>query len=537
MTQERRRLLDLLHDADGHAEVRFGAASAVCEGAAGLLVPWSVGNEPCPACGAEGPIAKFAPVGFESGKRGERQPLKKLEEERSAAEYDEATFSAFHLAELFRGAVGAPRLVAFLRALNLVDEGELIREVYAWPVVGDPSARATHLGRPALMVATDQRLISLVTLPMRSHPQSRIPAQRVAACRALTTLAAKRLGVSSSHLRFIIADGLDASSLQADERLRWGNVFGALRGIDVPGSRPQATGERWEMALRGDVLPSPIEAWPAVLEPKSRHNDYGFHVFPYRSQNTVNSHLKIRVCRACGFTTSDGRADAERRRENPSVLDLVAEVVEDWELAGDWLTALGCSVGTIERVMCWPRLAPAGTTPDIVFIGSEGVLVVEAKGVHAALKTNGATAREVLERAANAHQLRELAKPGGRPQVLILGSTNDAKRAADAMAGEAWKCFEANDDVPKWSRSSATTSKGPSALYAKSHSVTKSLRKAKQNGLRDMLVVHDYTTVADALSVAAAHRAEQRAVTDPQAAIAYRATARRAAGFMAFRSP
>ena len=519
-------LLEHLEADDPLAAVRHGAASAVVEGALGL---GAIG-ERCPACeSTKGPLP-LSPLRFESLRAQDKgvHRLRSYDGKGSAYEYDDATFTSFHLAELFRGARGGRRLDAWLRELGVLGADDHVVEHYAWPHLRGAETGQSRLARPSLLVATSDALIACIFLPLRTNTASVLPLKRIHACREALAHAAEALAKRPA-LR-IFADVTLCAPNTSGEFVPWNDALDCLARTPAPADRLHGTVARWKAALAGEPLPVPIDAWTTVIEQRSRIWDYGHHVFGYRNQMTVSASQTV-VCPCCGYTSGKGDVDKIRRSENASLLDLVAEVAEDATLATRWLDALGVGVGTVERVMCWPRLTPLGTTPDAVFVGTAGVLVLEAKGVTDTLEKQESVARELLERIANAHTLA-LAKGGAcTGRVLVLGRVDEPDVTAKRLADAAWKTFvDAKCAVSKWTKSK---NGGHKVLFDKEADVSKRIAHGDEGGIRSMLAVRHFRGVAEALRDAAAECAIQ--ARSSREAFAYDAIRRRAAGFMAFR--
>ena len=527
-TPPARPLLELLEGP--HPHVRFGAASAVIEGAGGLA-PHSAD---CPACGGETWL-KLAPIHHESRTKTDKGPhmLRKRAKGKAAAEYDETAFSTFHLAELFRGARGATRLDGFLAGLGLIEAEDSVYEHYAWPVIQTDHPHA-RLGRPSLLVRTSDKLIGFVLLPMRADPKvvPRVPRARIDACRELLHDAASRLGVEPL-LRVIAAYDVDPPN--PHEVLGWDQALRALASIDPSDARMRNATSRWQAALGKQPFPVLDDKLAqAVIEEGSRIWDYSHPVLAYRHQFTVTA-FKVEVCEGCGYTRSAGDVDGMRAGENGSLLDLIAEVAEDHVLAQAWLDALGVGCGDVERVLCWPRLEPLGTSPDAVFVGTGGVTVIEAKRVEKRLVCNEPNSREVLERVANAHFMSLVLGGGRTARVLVCGETADTDATASELARNAWTHFGRKDGhrVLKWSKSKKEEERR--VLFDEQHEVSKAIRRGGEGGIREALVVRDFHAMTDALEQVAIELADRVRPSSPLVSRAYEDIAARSADFMSFR--
>jgi hypothetical protein len=217
--------------------------------------------------------------------------------------------------------------------------------------------------------------------------------------------------------------------------------------------------------------------------------------------------------------------EIRRRGENESWLDLVAELAADQALATLFLHRAQLSVGRLERTLHWPRLITGASTPDAVFFGDQGVIVVEAKRPDAALKVDKQTVAEVLVRIANAHFLAGVGQV--LPRVLVVGGTEDAVALADVLAERAFSHFEAcSYRVETWSKNTSSR-----LLFGPSHEVSKAMKDGGVAEMRSMLTIRTYHTLAAILAEAATELQRKCPPDAPQKAAAYRALRLRAAGF------
>lgn len=513
----------------------YGSSSIVVEAASGHRVLRATGSR-CPACGKLDCWTPLSPMGFESAgdpgdAAGRIRPHGYLG--RSAAEYDESTFLTFHLCELFRGSSGAAHLGRWLASLATEFRGLRPREVLSWASVVAGESESAEVSRPCLLIDTfDNRLVGLIALPLRSHAEATTPSPRIDSCREAIAGLAQAFGKFGSVV-VIAPDGHPGLEDSVDLVVPWPTALQRLAdtaGADTRASRSVA---RWMAGIMGAPFPPNDHAWDDAIEPRSRRFDFETPAFGYRNQWTLGA--PVEVCSGCGWTRCGPKARASRETENPAVLDLLGELASDHRVATKWLNGLELGFGgEISRVLCWPRLAQHGSSPDAVFVSPRSIVVLEAKHPGVLTVANVQLAREVLVRIANGIFLSMMSSDSVDLRVLVLGQVRKPFAFSKALSALVWGEFVgAGRSVPKWSTRKANST---AHIALAGDPVAMRIEAMGLAGIESILAVRTFAQAATELANVAEELAASSRSSSPESWAAYRGLRLRAEGFTAIRT-